>query len=144
VVSNFDHVTIVVEDVDAAIGFFALLDFTVDKSVVISGPVMEQYMGVAGIEADHVTLVIPDADPRQEVQLLHYLAPPVQSDDGSGDLGRIGFSHVCFRVADLDATVRRLVEAGVQLRNEPMVFHDRKLVFVRGPSDVVVELAEWI
>jgi catechol 2,3-dioxygenase-like lactoylglutathione lyase family enzyme len=144
VVSNFDHVTIVVDDVDAAVGFFALLDFELDKSVVISGPVMEQYMGVAGIEADHVTLVIPDAEPRQEVQLLHFLAPPVKADAGSGDLGRIGFSHVCFRVANLDATVRRLVEAGVQLRNEPMVFHDRKLVFVRGPSDVVVELAEWI
>ncbi len=143
-VSNFDHVTLVVTDVEAALEFFALLGFELDKSVVISGPLMEQYMGIAGLEADHITLVIPDADPRQEVQLLHFLAPPVQPDAGSGDLGRIGFSHVCFRVPDLDAAVRRLVEAGVQLRNEPMEFHDRKLVFVRGPSDVVVELAEWI
>ena len=109
-VSNFDHVTLVVTDVEAAVGFFALLGFELDKSVVISGPVMEQYMGIAGLEADHVTLVIPGADPRQEVQLLHFLAPPVQPDAGSGDLGRLGFSHVCFRVPDLDAAVRRLVE----------------------------------
>jgi hypothetical protein len=26
----------------------------------------------------------------------------------------------------------------------PMVFHDRKLVFFDGPSNVVVELAEWL
>jgi hypothetical protein len=33
---------------------------------------------------------------------------------------------------------------GVALRNQPMVFHDRKLVFLRGPENVVVELAEWL
>jgi catechol 2,3-dioxygenase-like lactoylglutathione lyase family enzyme len=144
VATNFDHVTIVVTDVDDAIEFFALLGFQVDKRVVISGPVMEQYMGVAGIEADHVTLVIPGADPRQEIQLLCYHAPEVTPDPGSGDLGRLGFSHVCLRVPDLDAAVDQLVGAGRELRNRPMEFHDRKLVFVRGPSNVVVELAEWI
>jgi hypothetical protein len=25
-----------------------------------------------------------------------------------------------------------------------MIFHDRKLVFLDGPSNVVVELAEWL
>jgi len=32
----------------------------------------------------------------------------------------------------------------VKPRNEPMVFQDRKLVFLNGPSNVVVELAEWL
>jgi hypothetical protein len=31
----------------------------------------------------------------------------------------------------------------VKLRNRPMVFHDRKLVFLEGPEGIVVELAEW-
>ena len=142
-ISNFDHITIVVDDIDEAKRFFGLLDFLVDKEVVISGPVMDAYMGVPGIEADHITLVIPHAEPRQEVQLLHYRNPPVEADTGSGNLHRIGFNHVCFRVDDLEATVERLAASGVALRNSPMDFHARKLVFLRGPSNVVVELAEW-
>jgi catechol 2,3-dioxygenase-like lactoylglutathione lyase family enzyme len=57
-VRNFDHVTIVVRDVEAAKRFFAFLGFKEVKSVVISGKVMEDYMGVKGVEAEHVTLAI--------------------------------------------------------------------------------------
>ena len=107
-VSNFDHMTIVVTDADEAVAFFALLGFELVRSVVISGPVIEAYMGVPGIEADHLTLVIPGSEPRQEVQLLHYHAPPVDLDGGSGNLARTGFNHVCFRVDDLEAAVAHL------------------------------------
>jgi len=37
---HFDHVTVAVTDPAAAIGFFALLGFELDKDVVIKGPVM--------------------------------------------------------------------------------------------------------
>ena len=57
-VRKFDHVTIVVLDVEAAKRFFALLGFKETTSVVISGKAMEDYMGVKDIEADHVTLAI--------------------------------------------------------------------------------------
>ena len=143
-VSNFDHVTLVVTDVEEATKFFGLLGFELDRAVVISGPRMDAYMGVPGIEADHVTLVIPGSKPRQEIQLLHYRNPSVTRDDGSGVLDRTGFNHFCFAVDDLDAAVERLVAAGVELRNTPMTFNDRRLVFLHGPSDVVVELAEWV
>ena len=53
-VRNFDHVTIVVRDVEAAKHFFGLLGFRETHSAVISGKVMEDYMGIKGIEADHI------------------------------------------------------------------------------------------
>jgi catechol 2,3-dioxygenase-like lactoylglutathione lyase family enzyme len=43
---HFDHVTVAVTDPAAAIGFFALLGFELDKDVVIKGPVMDQYLGI--------------------------------------------------------------------------------------------------
>jgi catechol 2,3-dioxygenase-like lactoylglutathione lyase family enzyme len=122
VVSNLDHVTIVVTDLDEARCFFGLLGFEESASVVISGERMAAYMGVPGIEADHVTLVIPDAAPRQEIQLLRYRNPEVVVDVGSGDLHRTGFNHVCLRVTDLDAVVERLVAAGVAPRNQALNF----------------------
>jgi catechol 2,3-dioxygenase-like lactoylglutathione lyase family enzyme len=144
VLKHFDHMTVAVTDLAAARRFFALLDFEEDKAVVISGPVMDQYMGVPGIEADHVTLALKDASPRCEIQLLHYRKPAAARDPGVARLDRIGFNHICFAVSDIDGLIARVTAAGVRLRNEPMVFHDRKLVFLEGPDGIVVELAQWI
>jgi catechol 2,3-dioxygenase-like lactoylglutathione lyase family enzyme len=141
VVRNFDHVTIVVRDVAAAKHFFGLLGFKEVKSVVISGKVMEDYMGVAGIEADHVTLAIEH--PHSEVQLLHYRHPEMIVDSNIAKLNKLGFNHVCFAVDDLQAEIAKLTAAGVKLRNKMMDFHNRKLVFVHGPEDITIELAEW-
>jgi hypothetical protein len=40
--------------------------------------------------------------------------------------------------------IERLQAAGIGIRNEVMTFHDRRLVFVRGPGGVTIELAEWL
>ena len=140
-VRNFDHITIVVRDVQAAKGFFALLGFKETKSVVISGKVMEDYMGIKDIEADHVTLAIEN--PHTEVQLLHYHRPDAIANADIGKLNKLGFNHICFAVDDLDSEVAKLTAAGVKLRNSVMEFHNRKLVFLQGPEDITVELAQW-
>jgi catechol 2,3-dioxygenase-like lactoylglutathione lyase family enzyme len=139
----FDHVTIVVRDVEKAKKFFALLGFKETKVALISGKVMDDYMGVAGVEADHITLELENVRPRTEVQLLHYRHPAPLPDPSIDHLNKLGFNHICFAVDDLDAEVAKLKAAGVELRNQVMDFHSRKLVFVRGPEDITVELAEW-
>jgi catechol 2,3-dioxygenase-like lactoylglutathione lyase family enzyme len=141
-VRNFDHVTIAVRDVDAAKRFFALLGFEAQISVVIAGKTFADYMGIPGIEAEHVTLVLKGAEPRLEVQLLKYRRPAVPDDPGLARLDKLGFNHICFAVDDLVAEVARLEAAGVKRRNEIMDFHGRKLVFLTGPEGVVVELSE--
>jgi len=142
-VSHFDHVTIVVRDVDAAKAFFTLLGFREDRALMIAGEKFASYMGVAAIEAEHVTLVLAGCEPRLEVQLLKYHHPEVLPDADIPRLDRIGFNHICFAVENIDAQVQTLVEHGVALRNEIMEFNDRRLVFVRGPEGITVELAEW-
>ena len=140
---NFDHITIVVRDLEAAKRFFGLLGFEEDKAVLISGQQFATYMGVDGIEADHVTLVLAGASPRMEVQLLRYHHPDPAPDPGAGNLSRLGFNHVCLAVDDLEGEIARLRASGVRMRNEMMVFHGRKLIFLDGPEGVTVELAEW-
>jgi catechol 2,3-dioxygenase-like lactoylglutathione lyase family enzyme len=142
-VEGIDHFTVVVRDLDRARTFFSLLGFEEDQSVVISGPVVEAYMGVDDMEADHVTMVLAGATPRLEVQLLHYRHPAPLLDRDIERLEKLGFNHVAFRVADVDAEVARLRARGVEMRNEVMDFHARKLVFVKGPEGVTIELVEW-
>ena len=143
-VKNVDHVTVAVRDAAAGLKFFALLGFREEKSVVIAGSPFDAYMSVPGIEAEHRTLVLQNSNPRFEIQLLTYRQPAVHADPAAGDLARTGFNHICFAVDDLDAEVARLTAAGVKLRNQVMLFHDRKLVFLAGPEGVVVELAQWV
>jgi len=139
---GFDHMTIVVEDLEAAKAFFGLLGFAERVAVVAQGEVISRYMGFDDWEADHVTLVLEGAPVHQEVQLLRFHRPAPVPDTGAGTLDRIGFNHVCFRVADMDAMLGHLAAHGIVPRGDILDFHDRRLAFVNGPG-VVVELAEW-
>jgi catechol 2,3-dioxygenase-like lactoylglutathione lyase family enzyme len=140
---HIDHVTVVVRDVAKAKAFFSLLGFVEDKAVVISGPTFARYMGVEGIQAEHITLVSKQSKPRFEIQLLKYIRPDHLPDADLENLAKPGYNHICFAVTDLDAEVKRLTSHGVSLRTEVLDFHARKLVFLSGPEGITVELAEW-
>ncbi len=142
-IEHFDHVTIVVRDIEKAKKFFALLGFEEEISVVISGEKFSNYMGVDDIEAEHVTLALANASPRLEVQLLKYLYPDPIPDPHIANLRKIGFNHVCFAVDDIKAEVERLKVNGIKILNDIMDFHNRKLVFISGPEDITLELSQW-
>jgi catechol 2,3-dioxygenase-like lactoylglutathione lyase family enzyme len=142
-VKHFDHMTMVVSDLETAKKFFGLLGFKEAIAVVISGPTIDRYMGVNGMEADHVTLVLEGASPRAEIQLLRYHKPEALADPLIRDLNKIGFNHICFAVDDIEAEVARMKAAGFETRNEIMDFHSRKLVFLAGPEGITVELSQW-
>ena len=143
-VKHFDHVTVVVEELEESIKFFELLGFVVDKSVEISGGKFVDYMSMEGVDASHVTLVLKGASPRMEIQLLHYHAPKPASDPLIERLDKFGYNHLCFAVDDIEEEVKRLTQAGVKLRNEIMTFNQRKLVFFYGPGGITMELAQWL
>ncbi len=143
-IKHLDHVTIAVRDLAGAKRFFALLGFEEQTAVVISGERFARYMGLDAIEADHVTLSLAGADPRFEIQLLHYRVPEIAGEQDIARLDRIGFNHICFAVRGMDSVIATLKEAGVEVRSELSAFHDRRLVFVTGPEGITVELAEWL
>ena len=140
---NPDHVTVVVEDLEAAKGFFSSLGFEQSVATVISGATFSDYMGVPGIEADHVSMALRGCAPRFEIQLLRYRKPNAIRNPRLRELNHVGFNHLCFTVDDIEAEVARLVEHGIRLRNEILDFHNRKLVFVEGPEGITIELAQW-
>jgi catechol 2,3-dioxygenase-like lactoylglutathione lyase family enzyme len=142
-IRHFDHFTIVVEDESEAKRFFALLGFQEDVAVVIKGDRFADYMGVPGIEARHITLVAQGVTPRTEIQLLKYLHPNPLPDPHIRDLHKIGLNHVCFAVDDIESIVRRVEEAGFQVRAGILDFHSRKLAFLWGPGGITIELSEW-
>src|SRR5262245_45762380 len=127
-VKNADHVTLVVQNVEAAKKFFALLGFKDEIDTVISGEPLSTYMGIRNIESRHITLVLQAGNPRFEIQLLHYMNPPMVKDPNTTNLHRAGYNHLALRVENLDSEVERLKGAGVAMKNQPVTFHNRKLV----------------
>ncbi len=112
-------------------------------SVVISGEEFEKYMGIDGIEAEHVTMVLANASPRMEVQLLKYRHPDPTLDPNIKNLTKLGYNHVCFAVDDIEREVEKLKANGVEILNDIMDFNSRKMVFFSGPEGVTLELSEW-
>ena len=100
-VKHFDHLTIVVRDTEHAKAFFEVLGFKEAMSVTIAGEPFASYMGVPGIEAEHVTLVLENVSPRTEIQLLRYRHPEPLPDPHIRDLNKLGMNHICFAVGDI-------------------------------------------
>jgi len=143
-ITHFDHVTVAVRDLQPAIDFFALLGFEEEKRVIIKDEPFSSYMGVPDIEADHVTLAVPGASPRFEVQVLHFRTPEAATmAKNDPRLDKLGFNHICFAVKEAEAMARRLKSKGVEVRSELKNFHSRQLFFITGPEGITVELAEW-
>ena len=72
---HFDHLTIAVRDLPKAKAFFVALGFSEAQAVVIEGEPFASYMGVPGIKADHVTLVLDGASPADRDPAPALLAP---------------------------------------------------------------------
>lgn len=138
-----DHVAIAVRDLDGAKRFFGLLGFEVADAVVIQGEQFSRYMGVPDLEADHVMMAVPGAEPRQQVHLLRYHHPEPLDDASRARLDRLGINHFGFAVNDLEATLAELGAKGVRQRAKMLEFPHRKLVFLEGPEGVTIELSEW-
>ncbi len=141
-----DHVTIAVADAGPAIEFFALLGFRKDHVATIDGGVPARYMGMPGMKAQHITLVLEDADPHFEIQLLQFDPPPGTGTDPGAhptNLRQRGFNHLAFRVDDIEADTARLVANGVTMLSDEMDYISRKLRLFEGPEGITLELVQW-
>ena len=143
-VKHFDHLTIVVRDTDRAKAFFAVLGFKEAMSVTIAGEPFASYMGVPGIEAEHVTLVLENVSPRTEIQLLRYRHPEPLPHPHIRDLNKLGMNHICFAVGDIEAEVAALRANGFKTRNEIMDFIPASWCSSTAPKASPFELSQWL
>jgi catechol 2,3-dioxygenase-like lactoylglutathione lyase family enzyme len=143
---NPDHVTIAVRDVDEAVRLLGHFGFRRDHDASIDGGAPAEYMGMPTMRADHVTLVLVGAEPRFEIQLLHFTDEDGVDPAGAvpSNLTRRGMNHLALRVDDLAAASAHLASVGVRPMNDELDFVSRKLQFFEGPEGVTIELAEWV
>jgi len=142
-IRNPDHITIAVANAGPAIEFFALLGFRKDHVATIDGGAPARYMGMPGMKAQHITLVLEGANPHFDIQLLEFVPIP-GTDRGAHptNLRQRGFNHLAFRVDDIEAETARLVANGVTMLSDEMDYISRKLRLFEGPEGITFELVQ--
>lgn len=139
-VTNFVHVGLVVEDLDEAVRFLALLGFDCGEPGVFSGEWIDRIIGL-----DHVTVevVMARAPDGSEMEVVRFHSPSAGAQEPAPPANRPGLRHVAFNVDDVHGVVDRLREAGWETVGEIADFEKTYLLcYVRGPEGLIVELAE--
>ena len=138
---RFDHVGVVVDDLDAAAAFFASLGFEREGGTVVEGEVVDKINGLDGVRAELLMVRAPDGGGRLE--LVKYHAPADGESLQPLPANRLGFRHICIENEDLDGIVDRLRDDGFGLVGEAQDYGTSyRLCYVRGPEGLIVELAE--
>ena len=138
---RFDHVGVVVDDLDAAVGFFLALGFERAGEALVEGDDVDGINGLHGVRAKILMVRTPDGTGKLE--LVKYHSPADGGAPRAEPANRPGFRHICIEVDGLAAIVERLRARGLDTVGEIREYGDSwRLCYVRGPEGLIVELAQ--
>lgn len=141
-IKRLDHVSVVVEDLDAAIAFFTELGLTKEGQAAVGGAWVDRINALEGVQVDIVMMKTPDGHGRLELTKFHHpqlvpLTPAIAPPNA------LGLRSVMFTVESVDDTVARMRAHGAELVGEVAQYEDLyRLCYMRGPGGIIVSLAE--
>jgi len=137
---KFENVAIAVRDLEATIAFFTDLGLTVLGRDEVSGEWTDTCVGLDGNHAKIAMLQTPDGNGRLE--LFEYIHPNAIETNPTRP-NEIGMHRVAFSVDDIDESLKIAARHGCHPLRGVATFGDvYKLTYVRGPSGIIVMLAE--
>src|SRR3954468_12161544 len=139
---RMDNVGIVVDDLTTTIDFFRELGLELEGRTTIEGEWAGRVTGLGDQRVEIAMMRTPDGHCRLE--LSRFLRPGVVADHRNAPVNALGYLRVMFTVDDIDDTLDRLVEHGVQLVSSDVVQYENeyRLCYVRGPEGVLIGLAQ--
>ena len=137
---KLENVGITVRDLEAAIAFFTDLGLTVIGRDSVSGEWTDTAVGLDGNHANIAMLETPDGQGRLE--LVEYIHPEANESNPSHP-NDIGMHRVAFSVDNIDNSLEIAAKHGCFPLRAVAVYSDAyKLTYLRGPSGILVMLAE--
>ena len=122
--SELIHTCYRITDIDRSVSFYEKLGFEEHRRQPIRDEAINVFMGM------------PGDGPRLELTYNIGREEPYQVGTGYG--------HIAITVEDLDATLERLAQDGIQPEKPPYTVREggSRLCFVRDPDDYRIELIE--
>ena len=137
---KLENVGIAVRDLEAAIAFFTDLGLTVVGRDTVSGEWTDTAVGLDGNHANIAMLQTPDGYGRLE--LFEYIHPKAIESEPTRP-NDIGMHRVAFSVDDIDKALEVAAKHGCHPLRGVATYGDvYKLTYLRGPSGILVMLAE--
>ncbi len=137
---KLENVGIAVRDIDAAIAFFTDLGLTVVGRDTVSGEWTETAVGLDGNHANIAMLQTPDGN--GHLELFEYIQPEAIETNPTMP-NEIGMHRIAFSVDDLDRALEIAARHGCSPLRGVATYEDvYKLTYVRGPSGIIVMLAQ--
>jgi catechol 2,3-dioxygenase-like lactoylglutathione lyase family enzyme len=141
-IKRLDHVSVVVDDLAAAITFFTALGMTLDGEAPIEGPWVDRINGLEGVRVNIAMMRTPDGHGLLELTKFHN-PKLVEIEPAIAPPNALGLRSIMFTVESVDDTVARLRAIGAELVGEVAQYEDKyRLCYMRGPAGIIVALAE--
>ena len=139
---RMDNVLLVVDDLTAAVEFFAELGMELEGEATVEGTSVDRLVGLEGVRSDIVMMRTPDGHGRIELDRFH-TPPAVRAEPGDAPVNALGFRRIMFEVDDIDAVLGRLRTRGAEPVGEVVQYENGyRLCYVRGLEGILVALAE--
>jgi glyoxylase I family protein len=139
---KLENVGISVRDLEATIAFFTDLGLTLIGRDTVSGEWTDTAVGLDGNHANIAMLQTPDGHGRLE--LFEYIHP-IALESKPASPNEIGMHRVAFSVDDIDQALEIAARHGCHPLRGVANYEDvYKLTYIRGPSDIIVMLAEQL
>jgi catechol 2,3-dioxygenase-like lactoylglutathione lyase family enzyme len=143
-IQRMDNVGIVVDDLEAAIAFFAELGLELEGETTVEGQWVDRVVGLDGVRSDIAMMRTPDGQGRLELAKFHTPAA-VRAEPEDAPVNTLGIGRIMFAVDDIEDVLARLEAHGAELVGEVAQYEDMyRLCYVRGPEGIIVALAEQI
>ena len=135
------NVGIVVDDLKAAIAFFAELGLELEGETTVEGQWVDRIVGLDGARSDIAMMRTPDGHSRLE--LTKFQRPTATSVELNAPVNTLGIRRIMFAVEDIKEILTRLQAHGAELVGEIVQYEDIYLLcYVRGPEGILIALAE--
>ncbi|HYZ91703.1 MAG TPA: VOC family protein [Actinomycetota bacterium] len=142
---RMDNILIVVDDLDAAIAFFAELGMELEGRTIVEGSSVDRIVGIDGVRSEIAMMRTPDGHGRLELDKFH--APPaIRSEPQDVPVNTLGIRRIMFAVEDIEDVLARLKTKGAELLGEVTRIEDAGylMCYVRGPEGIMVGLAQQL
>lgn len=142
-IHRIDHISINVNDFDAAKAFFVDFGLEVQGEYEMEGQFLDQLLGLKNVKTRVVFL--RTADDGASIELVQYYSPADENGIQKTFAHTLGMRHIAFEVDDIEALVAKLKARGTEFFSEIYRYENSyKLCYARGPEGIILELAEKI
>jgi catechol 2,3-dioxygenase-like lactoylglutathione lyase family enzyme len=140
-VRSFEHIGVIVQDLQAVADFFEMLGFRRGEKARVGGTWADRVNGLTGTDVEMVFLTPPDGS--GAIELSQFLRPESPAPVGDLPSNTLGLRHLAYRVDDVEALLGKVRAAGYDTMAELVNYEDQWLVcYVRGPEGLIIELGQ--